>query len=59
MNISEIATLFHFPTESLSKIHNISWTKTIFSDPPENLPIAQGLDEDAKKDINFFATNHL
>jgi hypothetical protein len=56
MNISEIATLFHFPTESLSKIHNISWTKTIFSDPPENLPIAQGLDEDAKKDINFFAT---
>jgi len=56
LNISEIATLFHFPTETLSKIHNLSWTKTIFSDPPENLPVAQGLEDEDKKDINFFAT---
>jgi hypothetical protein len=55
LNVTELATLFHFPTEQLSKIHNISWTKTIFSDSPENLPTAQGLTEEEKKDLNFFA----
>ncbi len=55
LNVSEIASLYHYPTEQLSKIHNISWIKSIFSEPPENLPIAQGLSEDEKKEINFFA----
>jgi hypothetical protein len=55
LNISELASLYHFPTEQLSKIHNLSWTKTIFSDPPENLPTAQGLTDEEKHDINFFA----
>lgn len=55
LNVSELATLYHFPTEQLSKIHNISWTKTIFSDPPENLPISQGLTDEEKTDLNFFA----
>ena len=55
LNIEEPATLYHYPTEKLSTIHNISWYKTILSEPPENLPIALGLDDEQKKDINFFA----
>lgn len=55
VNVLELATMFHFPTKELSNIHNISWNKTILSDPPESLPIAEGLDDEAKKEINFFA----
>ncbi len=56
LNVAEIATLYHFPTEKFSTLHNISWHKTILSDPPENLPIAEGLDEKDKEEINFFAS---
>lgn len=55
LNISELATMFHFPGEKLATIQNISWHKTILSDPPENLPIAEGLGDDEKSHINFFA----
>lgn len=55
LNVLELATLFHFPTEKLSKIHNISWYKTILSDAPENLPVSEGLAEEEKKEVNFFA----
>lgn len=55
LNIQEIATIFHFPTEQLSKIHNISWHKTILSEPPEKLPISEGLTTEEKAGINFFA----
>ncbi len=54
-NIQEIATMFHFPTDKLAKIHNISWHKTILSEPPEKLPISEGLSTDEKSEINFFA----
>lgn len=54
-NVSELATLFHFPNEKLSKISNIAWEKTILSEAPENLPVAEMLSEDEKKDVNFFA----
>ena len=59
LNISEIASLYHLPTEQLSKIHNLSWTKAIFSEPPENLPIAQGLGDEEKQEINFFANTEF
>src|SRR3990167_10080187 len=55
LNVAEIATLYHFPTEKFSTLHNISWHKTILSEPPENLPIAEGLNEEEKKEINFIA----
>lgn len=55
LNIEELATLYHFPTEKLTAIHNISWYKTILSEPPENLPIALGISEEEKKKVNFFA----
>ncbi len=54
LNVLEIATMFHFPTEYLTTIPNISWHKTILSDPPETLPVASKFDEE-KKDVNFLA----
>jgi energy-coupling factor transporter ATP-binding protein EcfA2 len=59
LNIEELATLFHFPTEKLSKIHSISWHKVVLSEPPENLPIAEGLSDEEKADINFFASTEF
>ncbi len=59
LNIEEIATLFHFPTEQLSKVHSISWHKVVLSEPPENLPIAEGLSEEEKADLNFFASTEF
>lgn len=58
LNLAEIATMFHFPTKPLSTIHNISWAKIIFSDAPENLPVATNLSDDEKKEINFFARTY-
>lgn len=55
LNVEEIATMMHFPAEKLAKIHNIAWIKTILSDPPENLPVAEGLSDEQKAQINFFA----
>ncbi len=55
LNVHELAGLFHFPTLKLAKIHNISWHKAILSEPPENLPIAENMSEEEKKDVNFFA----
>ncbi len=54
-NVQELATLFHFPTMKLSTIPNISWHKTILSQAPENLPVAESMTEEEKKDVNFFA----
>jgi len=55
LNVEELATLYHFPTDKLATIKNISWHKTILSDPPEILPVAEGLTDEEKTDINFFA----
>lgn len=55
LNLSEFATLYHFPSMNVANIPNISWTKTILSDPPENLPVASSLSDEEKRDVNFFA----
>lgn len=55
LNVSELATLFHFPSDKLSTIKNISWQKNILSEPPENLPVAENISEEEKKEVNFFA----
>ena len=55
LNVVEIATIFHFPGTKLATIHNISWHKTILSEPPEILPIAEGKTPEEKAQINFFA----
>jgi hypothetical protein len=55
LNVEEIAAMYHLPNEKLSKIQNISWHKSILSEPPENLPVAEGLTDEQKSEINFFA----
>lgn len=54
-NVAELATMYHFPGVGVSNIPNLSWHKVILSDPPEMLPVAQGLSPDEVKDVNFFA----
>jgi len=55
ININELATIYHLPNETLSKIKNISWGGKMIGEPPDNLPIAAGLTDEQKKRINFFA----
>jgi len=55
LNVNELATLFHLPTMKLSTIPNISWQHVILSDAPENLPVAEGMTDEDKLDVNFFA----
>jgi len=54
LNTEEIAALWHFPNQ-LTKLPNIAWGKKLFADPPENLPIADNLTDEEKKNITFFA----
>ncbi len=55
LNIAELASMFHLPTMTVANIPNISWYKTILSDPPENLPVAESLTDEQKTEVNFFA----
>jgi hypothetical protein len=55
LNISELATLYHLPNESLSKIKNIAWGATLLGEPPENLPVSENLSSEEKREINFIA----
>lgn len=59
LNIEELATIFHFPTTKLATIHSISWHKVVLSEPPESLPVAEGLTDDQKGEINFLASTEF
>lgn len=52
LNIDELATLWHLPNKEI-KIPNIAWARSVFSEPPENLPVATGLSKEEKQEINF------
>ena len=54
LNINELATLWHLPSEKI-KIPSILWGTSVLSEPPINLPVATDLTDDEKKTINFFA----
>ena len=54
LNVEELAAMWHFPT-ALTKLPNIAWGKNLFADPPENLPVATGLNDEDKEKITFFA----
>jgi hypothetical protein len=54
LNIVELATLWHLPSDKI-KITSIVWGSAVLSEPPENLPIAEGLSDEEKMHINFFA----
>ncbi|MFH2019038.1 MAG: type IV secretion system DNA-binding domain-containing protein [bacterium] len=53
VNLDEMATLWHLPSEKV-KIPMIMWGTAVFSEPPENLPIADGVSEEERAKINYF-----
>ncbi|MDD3002239.1 MAG: type IV secretion system DNA-binding domain-containing protein, partial [Candidatus Shapirobacteria bacterium] len=53
-NTEELAAIWHFPNQN-TKLPNIAWGKKLYSDPPENLPIADNLTPEEKNEITFFA----
>lgn len=55
LNAQELATIWHPTGYLLAGIKNIAWGKTLLGEPPENLPVSDGIKEEVKKDINFFA----
>lgn len=55
LNYAEIAAIYHLPGANLGNIKGIAWGKTLRGEPPVNLPIAEDLSEEEKKEINFFA----
>lgn len=54
LNIMELATLWHLPSEKI-KTPSILWGTSVLSEPPSNLPVAVDLTDKEKKSINFFA----
>lgn len=54
LNINELATLWHLPSEKI-KTQSIIWGTAVLSEPPANLPVATDLTDEDKKGINFFA----
>ena len=53
--LAAYSRLYNPAGEKLATIPNLSWAKTLLSDPPENLPVAVNFNDDEKKGINFFA----
>jgi hypothetical protein len=53
-NTEELSAIWHFPN-NITKLPNIAWGKNLYSDPPENLPVADGLTLEEKSEITFFA----
>ena len=54
LNTEELAVLWHFPNQ-LTKLPNIAWGKKLYADPPENLPVVDGLTDEQKLQYTFFA----
>lgn len=54
LNIKEIATLWHLPSEKI-KVPSIVWGTSVLSEAPTSLPVADGISEEEKQNINFFA----
>ena len=53
-NTEELSAVWHFPNK-LTKLPNIAWGKKLYSDPPENLPVADNTTPEEKAQITFFA----
>jgi len=53
ISVAELATVWHLPSDKV-RIPMILWGVNVFSEPPENLPIAEGASEEEKAKINFF-----
>ncbi len=55
INAQELATIWHPPGFLLAGVKNIAWGKTLLGEPPEDLPVAQNMTDEEKKETNFFA----
>ncbi len=53
-NIIELATLWHLPSEKITT-QGLMWGTAVLSEPPNNLPASQGMQDEEKQKINFFA----
>lgn len=53
-NTDELSVIWHFPNK-ITRLPNIAWGKKLYSDPPENLPVADNLSPEEKNEITFFA----
>lgn len=53
LNILELATLWHLPSEKI-KTTGIAWGTKVLSEPPENLPNAITTREEERAHVNFF-----
>lgn len=53
ISVTELATIWHLPSDKV-RIPMILWGQNVFSEPPENLPIAEGVSDDERQKINFF-----
>jgi len=53
ISVTELATVWHLPSLKV-RIPMILWGQNVFSEPPENLPIAEGASEEERQKINFF-----
>lgn len=53
ISVTELATVWHLPSDKV-RIPMILWGQNVFSEPPENLPIAEGASDEYKQKINFF-----
>ena len=53
VSVDELATVWHLPSDKV-RIPMILWGQNVFSEPPENLPVAEGTTDEEKQKINFF-----
>lgn len=55
LNLEEIASLWHLPDSKFDKVKLIDWGKTVISEAPDNLAVAEIMTDDKeKREINFF-----
>lgn len=59
LNVDEIASIFHLPNVNLSGVKSVSWGGSLLGEPPENLPVIEGLSAEEKKEINFFGRTNF
>jgi hypothetical protein len=54
-NLQEAATLWHMPDNAMANVKGIDWGKTIMTEAPEHLPVAENMSDEHKREVNFFA----
>lgn len=55
LNTEEVASLWHLPDASLDYLKTIDWGKTMLSEAPDELPVAENQTDNDKRNINYFA----